>query len=250
MSLNKRLLFPSASTSIYHSSLIMNLDPNNGSSYGGSGSSITDISGSATNYNGTLTGGSFVSGSPSYFSMDSTNKITTSLDLTESSGYTISVWIWDNAGTGVSALERKQFAGSDWSVGNGLMFMIGGNITNSITGEAIYLYQYDTASSPKYFIIANAAGTGAYSDSAWHNVQLAVNTSGTQLVIDGVNKSWNSTSYDIDFTDIQFGGASNDDGNFTPNTVDRIGAIKCYSQKLTLSEMQADYNAEKATYGH
>jgi len=34
--------------------LIMNLDPNDSSSYGGSGSTITDISGSATSYNGTL----------------------------------------------------------------------------------------------------------------------------------------------------------------------------------------------------
>lgn len=248
MSLNKRLFPSSAVASLYHSSLIMNLDPNDSSSYGGSGSTITDISGSATTYNGTLTGGSFVSGSPSYFSMDSTNKITTSLDVTQSSGYTISVFVWDNGGTGVVAANRKQIGGTSSADGNGGILMMGGNITNNVSGESVYLYQYDTASSAKYFVSFAAGGAGVYNNGAWHSIQLSVSSSGEKMVIDGSQVTWIDNGV-LDLANLRFGGASNDSDNFSPNTVDRIGAMRVYSQALTVSEMQAEHNIDCATYG-
>lgn len=252
MSLNKRL-FPSsaAAGAAYHSSLIMNLDPNDSSSYGGSGSTITDISGSATTYNGTLTGGSFVSGSPSYFSMGSTNRITTSLDVTQSSGYTISVFVWDNGGTGVAAGNRKQIGGTTSAAGNGGILMMGGNITNVVPpgdDESIYLYQYDTASDSKFFLSYATTGTGVYNNGAWHSIQLSVSNSSEKLVIDGSEVTWTDNGV-LDFANLRFGGASNDSDSFTPTTVDRIGAMRVYSQALTVSEMQAEHNIDCATYG-
>jgi len=249
MGLNKRLFPSSAAAASYHSSLIMNLDPNDSSSYGGSGSTITDISGSGTSYNGTLTGGSFVSGSPSYFSMGSTNKITTSLDLTESSGYTISVFVWDSAGTADTVAARKQIGGTSSADGNGGIFMMGGNITGTVTGESVYLYQYDTGSSPKYFLkYTTSGGIGGFNNSAWHSIQLSISSSGELLVIDGVNRGWAGSGV-LDFANLRFGGASNDSDNFTPTTIDRIGAMRVYSQALTVSEMQAEHNIDCATYG-
>lgn len=248
MSLNKRLFPSSAAAASYHSSLIMNLDPNDSSSYGGSGSTITDISGSATTYNGTLTGGSFVSGSPSYFSMGSTNKITTSLDLTQSSGYTISVFVWDNTGTANDASGRRQIGGTSSADGNGGIFMMGGSITGGVPNESIYVYQYDTASSPKYFFSYAATGTGVYNNGAWHSIQFSVSSSSQKLVVDGTEITWNNSG-SIDFANLRFGGASNDSDSYTPPTVDRIGAMRVYSQALTVSEMQAEYNIDCATYG-
>jgi hypothetical protein len=249
MGLDKKLFTGVDAAASYHSSLIMNLDPNDSASYSGSGSTITDISGSATTYNGTLSGGSFVSGSPSYFSMDSTNKITTSLDLTQSSGYTISVFVWDNGGTGVVAANRKQIGGTSSADGNGGIFMMGGNITSDISGESVYVYQYDTGGSPKYFVsYTTSGGTGAYNDGAWHLIQLSVSSSSEKLVIDGSEVAWTDNG-SLDFVNFRFGGASNDSDNFLPNTVDRIGAMRIYSQALTVSEMQAEHNIDCATYG-
>ena len=239
-----------ASAASYHSSLIMNLDPNDSASYGGSGSTITDISGSATTYNGTLTGGSFVSGSPSYFSMGSTNRITTSLDLTQSSGYTISVFVWDNGGTGVAAGNRKQIGGTTSADGNGGIIMMGGNITNTAPPgdlESLYIYQYDTASNSKFFISYATTGTGVYNNGAWHSIQLSVGST-EKLVIDGSEVAWTDGGT-LDFANLRFGGASNDSDNFTPNTIDRFGAMRVYSQALTVSEMQAEHNIDCATYG-
>lgn len=248
MSFNKRLFPSGASGAAYHSSLIMNLDPNDSSSYGGSGSTITDISGSATSYNGTRSGGSFVSGSPSYFSMGSTNRVTTSLDLTASSNYTISVFVWDNGGSGVAASNRKQICGTTSAEGNGGILMMGGNITGGVDGESIYIYQYDTASSSKYFFNYAYGGAGAYNNGAWHHVQLSINGGTKLLVINGVNKTFYGSDV-LDIVNLRFGGASNDSDNFMPNTVDRIGAMRVYSQALTVSEMQAEYNIDCATYG-
>lgn len=248
MSLNKRLFLSSAASgAAYHSSLIMNLDPNDGSSYGGSGSTITDISGGTT-YNGTLSGGSFVSGSPSYFSMDSTNKIQTSLDLIASSNYTISVFVWDNGGSGVSAANRKQIGGTTSAEGNGGILMMGGNITSTVNGESIYIYQYDTASNAQYFLDYALGGAGAYNNGAWQHVQLSVDGGTKLLVINGVSTTF-SGLHVFDIVNLRFGGASNDSDNFSPNTVDRIGAMRVYSQALTVSEMQAEYNIDCATYG-
>lgn len=237
----------------YNSSLIMNLDPNNSASYSGSGSTITDISGSATTYNGTLTG-SFVSGSPSYFSLGTTNRITTTLGLTESSGYTISVFVFDTAGAGPEIAKRRQLYGTTSAAGNGGIFMMGGNITSGINPdkESIYFYQYDTPSNSNYIFSYAAGGEGLYNDSAWHSIQFSVSSSSQKLVVDGSEITWNNDaggSLDIDFANLRFGGASNNSDTFSPPTVDRIGAMRVYSQALTVSEMQADYNIDCATYG-
>jgi len=250
MSLNKRL-FPSsaAAGATYHSSLIMNLDPNDSASYSGTGPTITDISGSGISYNGTLSGGSFVSGSPSYFSMGSTNRITTTLDITESSGYTISVFVWDSAGTAATVANRKQVGGTSSADGNGGILMMGGDITGGVSGESLYLYQYDTGGDPKFFLsYTTAFGIGGLNDSNWHSIQLSVSSSSQLLVVDGSSATW-VDSGTLDLANLRFGGASNDSDSYTPNTIDRIGAMRVYSQALTVSEMQAEHNIDCATYG-
>lgn len=210
------------------SNLVLHLDPNNISSYSGSGSTWNDIAGTADNitlYNSPT----FTSDTPSYFTFNGSNQYGNSATtgVVNSTAYTKSAWFYLN----------------------------GYQDNNIFSGDGHFIYMGPQASVDQkiYCGHSNWALFTAYPSSAtinlstWYNVTLTFSTTnGMTLYINGVQDS----TYTAQKTAHPGTGTASIAAYITGNLLNgRVGKVLCYSAELTAGQVLQNFNTDKATYG-
>lgn len=205
--------------------LTLRLDAGNATSYGGSGTTWTDIAG--TQQNITLVNSpSYTSGTPSYFTFDgSTQRGTGSGAVLTKTAYTKSVWFYLNGYNDNNLVSS--------ATGGHFMFMAGG--TKIYSGHANW---------GSYTVYAS---TATISLSTWYNATLTFNTTdGMVLYINGVQDSTYTANKSAHTGDNSTNIASFGFGNLLNG---RIAKVYCYDRSLTSDEVLQNYNFDKSEFG-
>jgi hypothetical protein len=210
------------------SNLVLRLDPDLASSYSGSGSTWTDIAGTADNIT-LVNSPTYTSGTPSYFTFNGSNQYGsgTTTGVVNSTAYTKSAWFYLN----------------------------GYQDNNIFSGDGHFIYMGNQASIDKKIYCGHAdwplftayPSTATINLSTWYNVTLTFSTTnGMTLYINGAQDS----TYTVRKTAVPGTRTANIAAYSTGNLLNgRVGKVLCYSAELTAGEVLQNFNAHKATYG-
>ena len=221
--------------------LVLNFDAGISTSYPGSGTTWTDLSGNGNT--GTLTGGpTYSSADGGSIVFDGTNdEVTTTTLFVDPQVFTISCWFKtstasgrkiigfeaNQTGTGSSNYDRQLYIGTDGK---------------------IYFGVYDG-------VTQTAVSTSTLNDGNWHYIVGTYGGEGTtmRLYVDGISNAtatatsaegfsgyWRIASYRSN------GWTSAGDGYFTGN----ISQASVYNTSLSAVEIQQNYNALAERYGY
>jgi hypothetical protein len=213
--------------------LVLALDAANTKSYGGSGTTWTDLNGRGNN--GTISGATY--NSDGYFSFDSTDDLVTipnSSDLTFGTGeFAVEIW-WNRTTTGSCKA---------WALGD-LYYTNGIELTYSATNGLI--------------VFSGIGGIRITADSvpssnAWHHYVVERTGSTWKLYIDGVVQSETYSSSASLGTggdgDMRL-GAQKYNGSLYYNGTKNISNFKVYKGKgLTAAEVKQNFNALRGRFG-
>lgn len=200
--------------------LIVNLDALNNSSYSGSGTTWTDISGSGNN--GTLTSAPvYTSSSPGYFTTNgSTNSIET-INLSAYTNLTIEMWIYDarTYGGEQDLLTYNASAGSFTFRSGDSSFRTDGNGLGA-----------------RFF-----TGVSRPAQNTWYRFCYVKNDT---LYL-------NTNAYTGTGSDRTYGALSiaNTRGDVNNRLNGRVGSVKIYNRSLTSAEVSQNFNALRGRYG-
>lgn len=217
---------PAATAAIVTSGLTLHLDAANTTSYSGSGSTWTDLAGTADNIT-LVNSPTFTSGTPSYFTFNGTTQYGTGsgTNVVPSTIYTKSVWFYLN-GYGDNNLVSS-------ATGGHFMFMAS---TNKLyCGHANW---------GVYTVFPSSANLSL---STWYNATLTFSTTnGMKLYINGsldntytANKTARGGNGSTNIA--TFGG-----GNLLNG---RISHVLCYDRELTSSEVTQNFDTLKTQFG-
>lgn len=220
-----------ATKGVVQSGLVLNLDAGASSSYPGSGTTWTDLTGNSNT--GTLTngptysssnGGSIVfDGTDDYVSFSST---TQSLGLTSSNGATLSCWLK------LTLLSRWTGVFTFWGPAGNIDF--GWDISPS---NVLRIWKNGTA--------VETSSLSAYSN-VWCNYVLVSNSTGTIFYINGTQFTTTSTSGNVSFTN----GRVLWFGDHWDNPIQGSSSnIQVHNRALTAAEIQQNFNATRGRYG-
>ena len=210
------------------SNLVLRLDPDLASSYSGSGSTWTDIAGTADNIT-LVNSPTYTSGTPSYFTFNGSNQYGsgTTTGVVNSTAYTKSAWFYLN----------------------------GYQDNNIFSGDGHFIYMGNQASIDKKIYCGHAdwplftayPSTATINLSTWYNVTLTFSTTnGMTLYINGAQDS----TYTVRKTAVPGTRTANIAAYSTGNLLNgRVGKVLCYSAELTAAEVLQNFNAHKTTYG-
>lgn len=213
------------SPKIVTDNLIFCLDAANLKSYGGSGTTVTDLSSSGNN--ATLDGATHISGTPDYFEFGGDDD---HIDLSSgmfncNSNFTFSCWVNSDANDNFNrtiisspssgALQIRLETGDEVQI-------VDSYVTNVGTFSGF------TASS-----------------STWYNIVVARNSNTYSLYVDGKYIS-NFTSSNTYSTNPNRIGINQDDSEDWDG---KISFISCYDIVLTAAEIKQNYNAHKGRFG-
>jgi len=233
----KNLQIGNVTLDIVRTNLVSFLDAGNTSSYSGSGTTWTDLSGNSNN--GTLVNGpTYTSASPTYILLDGSNDYVTlsSLSLGASS-FTAGGWLY--------YVTLPSSANNYFSITN-----------YGDTGHSGFWAIYATTAGT-YFWCRHTDGsttsstpTTSISSGSWYHI-MAVRNTATNTITQYINGT--STG------DTSFSGSNNcaDAGSYTWVGVHyntfvtnmRIGALTFYNRALTQSEVQQNFNATRSRFG-
>jgi hypothetical protein len=214
------------SPTIVTDGLTLRLDASNLASYPGSGSTWTDIAGTAQNIT-LVNSPTYTSASPAYFTFNGSNQRGSGTGaVLSSTSYTKSVWFYLNA------YADNNLVSSD--TGGHYMYFQGGN--------KIYAGNSNWAGFPN-----NLQSVTTFSLSTWYNAAITFNTTdGMTLYVNGVfDKLYTAvkTAYTGD-------GSTNIAAFGTGNLLNgRISKVYCYNRSLTATEVLQNYNYDKSQYG-
>lgn len=207
--------------------LTLRLDAGNASSYPGTGTTWTDIAGTADNIT-LVNSPTYTSGTPAYFTFNGSNQYGTGTNsVLTSTSYTKSVWFYLNANADNNIISSD--------TGGHYMFFQGGN--------KIYNGHSNWAGFP-----SNYPSTATFSLNVWYNVTLTFNTTdGMALYING-NLDSTYTAIKTAFT----GDGRTNVACYSPagNLLNgRVAKVYCYNRSLTAAEALQNYNADKSQFG-
>jgi hypothetical protein len=217
--------------------LILYYDPSSESSYPGTGTTITDLSGNGRN--GTMSNISYTSPAFNYNGTNSTISTPDNALLEPGNGdWTMEAWVNHSVIAGSSRIifAKTDGGGSqDWGYGlrtsaAGVTFGEVGNGTTSLQSNTSTL-----AISVWYQIVA-----------VWTNVA----TNSFELFINGISqgsKSHSFTSVKNTTSPLYIGSFNN--GQFSQWMNGKIGITRLYNKALTSSEVLNNYNVDKSKYG-
>jgi len=203
--------------------LELHLNASDSTSYGGSGTTWTDLSGNSNN--GTISSGIVYDiDNGGYFDLErsSSHNITvsdsSSLDIT--TNITLEAWINEESVANYGRLFWKSGAYALYRGTNGWTFLLGSTS-----------------------LVHNS---GIPSTGTWYHIAATYDGSNQKLYINGVLVDTESMTGSIPTNNNSlFIGGDTTDRYFDG----KIGAAKIYSKALTASELLADYNATKSTFG-
>jgi len=222
------------------SNLVLYFDPSNPSSYPGSGTTITDLSGNGLN--GTMSNISFTSPYFSYNGTSSQISIADNALLEPGSGdWTMEVWVnqsvlgndvvlgkFDPGGLTVDVSYSIRTTNTTYyaQIGSGsgsgsTLFVNSTNYTGTIGSwsQIVYVFKNGATKTLQTFVNGSSIGT------VNHSLSSILNTSSNLYI-----GSYNNGEYEQWF-----------DG--------KVGITRLYSAALTASEVLQNYNADKAKYG-
>jgi len=237
----------SATTSnVITNGLILQLDATNSSSYSGSGTTWTDLSGQSNN--GTLVNSPVYTANPGYFTFNLTNDryVSTSGTISSLSAATFIAW--------VNSSQTQADYTSILTSRNGM-----GSATNYATGMNITPYGNNAIG---YHWNDNGSTYGWNSglsvpNNAWS--MMAVTVSSTEAIAylgksTGITTATNTTSHSpvvgppLNFFISQDRGGGPGGGGYR-NFVGSISQVLIYNRALSNSEITQTFNNTKATYG-
>lgn len=213
------------------SNLTLHIDAGNPSSYSGSGSTWTDIAGTADNI--TLVGSpSYTSGTPAYFTFNGSSQYGTgsASDILPSTEYTKFIWFYLNAYSDNNLLSST----------SGGHFMFFGSSTST-------MYCGHTNWTSLGYTFISYPSNATFNLNTWYNAALTFSTTnGMTLYINGVQ--------DSTFTGTKAAHGGNGSTNIATfgggNLLNgRISQALCYNRELTASEILQNYNSTKSKFG-
>jgi hypothetical protein len=215
--------------------MLLRLDANLSSSYSGSGTNWSDISGNGNNMTLVNTP-TFVSGDISYFYFDGLLDGTTPYALgtgvtVPATSYTKSVWFW------IDAYGDNNIVSGFNGVGGHFLFM-----GNSLYNKVFVGHSNQGVSFLTY------ASTGTISLNTWYNVTVTFSTiQGFRIYINGqLDSSHNMTIAHPGSGTTNLGSYSNSGGNYLNG---RISKVYTYNRPLTATEVLQNFNADRVTFG-
>lgn len=216
----------SGAQGIVTSSLSLNLDAGNSSSYPGSGTTWSDISGNG--YTGTMTNISYNSGSGGYMTFNgSSSYMTVNMPKPSSMPISFDFWIYPDTSTPAGLYD-------------------------SAPNNADVLRQYDDANVNGRAEWWNKDPTISLglSATAWQHIVLIYSFATNRTITYYRNGSLISTttggtSSTFSWTTLNFGRINNG----SPFYAGRVSTIKIYTKALSSTEVTQNYNAIKSRYG-
>ncbi len=236
---------PAVISNIPTSGLLINLDASNASSYGGSGTTWTNLVGNG--YNGTLTNGpTYTSTSPSYFVLDGVDDYINIADAAAlrpgvggTNGVTAIIWAYITSYAAYDGVISKMYGATSYD-GFSLIFNTNNVITLKMNGGSVD----GTYNS----------GTNVFSLNTW--------TMFTAVPRFGGGSTYPSKAY-INSTEVV--SAANGESSIPVNTAPirlasgiqegnpypacRIGSFYYYNRALTAAEITTIYNNTKTRFG-
>lgn len=207
--------------------LVLRLDAGNSSSYPGTGTTWTDIAGTAQNI--TFTGSpTYTSAAPSYFTFNGTSQYGLgSGAVLPTTTYTKSVWVYLN----------------------------GYQDNNIVSGDGHFLYMGNNASVDRKIYCGHAnwvnfmayPSTNTINLNTWYNLTLTFNTTdGMKLYINGVLDSTYTTQKTAHTGTGTINLATYNGGNLLNG---RISKVYCYNKSISAEEVLNNFNLDKSQYG-
>lgn len=228
------------------SGLLVKLDANNASSYGGSGTTWTDLTGNG--YNGVLTNGpTFTSSAPKYFVLDGDNdyiNITNAAALQPgvggTSGVTAIIWAYITSYASFDGLISKQFGSPSYD-GFSLVFNTTNRLRLQMNGGSVN-GGYDSASTNVFSLntwtmftcIPRFGGTAINPSKAYVNTTEVISVANSESTIPSNNAPIRLAS------GIQEG---------SPYPACRIGSFYYYNRALSAAEITTVYDTTKTRFG-
>jgi hypothetical protein len=216
-----------------NSGVLLNLDAGNTNSYGGTGTTWTDLSGNGLN--GTLTNATHSSNNSGYFAFNGSNssvQIANTTQLTNKA--TFSAWVYPN-----------KFANS----GNNNDAIITKHDQNSNNGFCLIFnnagFSYSVKPSSNAGAVANTYSSPI---NQWYYVTITMDQSNVLFYLNGSLIQTNSVTTGWSFSNnVFYLGYSPDNfwGRFSGN----IGSVMVYNRVLTATEITNNFNTQKLRYG-
>ena len=229
------------SHSIITSGLILNLDASNTTSYPGSGTVWTDLSGSSNNMS-LLNGASYDSSNRNSILFDGVNDYAgKSSAISTGQNFTVSVWMYATLlGSTRTSLVANSY---NYSSGNGWFFC-----TNA-GGTSNSFFLSIGSDNPVKVSSANILTL-----NTWNYLTAVIRSGGRYIDLykNGVLISGSSTDFGvrtINYTYANFSIGFRDPGGTTDPFKGNIGSTQIYNQALTAADILANYNATKGRYG-
>ena len=228
-------------TAVTTSDSVIHVDPDNSTSYGGSGTTFTDLSGNSND--GTISGATFVSSvTGSAFDFDGSNDEVqfANWSTLATSEVTYTCW-FKTTNTGAYYLlggRRDNFDSSH------LTLAINRDQTTQSTGRITAYIRNSGNSGLNYVTHTSDSGI---TDGVWHCIHLSCTNSSQKLYLDGAllesgTNSWShSNAGDFPFT---VGAFRTDNYHFNGE----IGHVHVRDVVLTAKQVKADYNALAPRY--
>ncbi len=237
------------------SNLVLALDVASSNSYVSGSTSWIDLSGNRNNglvFNNprylTSNNGNILFTSGSYVQISSSATLS---DLTVGSNITIMGWVNRCVGSSswLPIITKASSSGAD-NINYELAYTGTGSITSSINA---YCFSYRNSANTAFHGFSTEGG---YEDDAWHHVAFTYTMatgSTARFYVDGefVSGSWkngtgNEAPLNTNNGPIYIGKTNVANEFFTGS----IGALQVYNKLLTQAEITANYDANKARYGH
>jgi hypothetical protein len=236
-----------ASSGIPTSGLLINLDANNASSYSGSGTTWTDLTGS--NYNGVLTNGpTFTSSAPKYFVLDGvddyiniTNATALQPGVGGTSAVTAIIWAYITSYAANDGIISKQYGATGgydgfsyvFNTNNRMMLnMNGGSVNGNYVSASTNVFSLNTWTM--FTCIPRFGGTTTNPSKGYVNTTEVISVANSESSIPSNNAPIRLAS------GIQEG---------SPYPACQIGSFYYYNRALSAAEITSIYNTTKTRFG-
>ncbi len=226
-----------SSSGIVSSGLLMHLDAGNSSSYSGSGTTWSDLSGNG-NHATLINGPTYSSADGGALDFDGSNDYATASLLMPSRPYTASVWINHDG------------------LSNFFQYYLNQLYSSSSTNYGFSLFRSIPFGSSPYRVefrdrVLNTGLVTTYSTTAmsvgnWFNLCGVASTTDFKLYVNGTleGTNTNSTSRSGSYGSL-FIGSTGTNRNFNG----KISSVLVYNQALSATEVTQNFNAIKSRYG-
>ena len=229
------------------SGLLINLDANNASSYSGSGTTWTDLTGNG--YNGVLTNGpTFTSSAPKYFALDGTDDYINIANATAlqpvvglTNGVTAIIWAYITSYTANDGIISKQYGSTGgydgfsyvFNTNNRMMLnMNGGSVNGNYTSASTNVFSLNTWTM--FTCVPRFGGGTTYPSKGYVNTTEVISVGNSESTIPNNNAPIRLAS------GIQ-------EGTLYPAC--SIGSFYYYNRALSAAEITSIYNTTKTRFG-